>query len=74
MPRYGDWELMCRLTEALDQMQGLEAQVVHRRYLGDYPHEQIAEELNIPVEMSERIALQGLRNLKDSVFRRDDGV
>ena len=63
-----DSELEFRVAEVLDNMQGLEAQVVHRRFLGGYPHEQTAAELGISVEMSQEIAVQGLKKIKDTVF------
>lgn len=60
--------IMYRTAEALDEMQGLEAAVTHRRYLADYSHAQIAAELNITEQDSARLAASGLRRIKDHVF------
>lgn len=44
---------------------GMLAEVTLRRHLGGYPHEQIAEELQITIEDSKKFAADGLRIAKD---------
>lgn len=72
-----DWNLAFNLADQLDHMAAtgdMEAEVVYRRYLHGYTHEQTAAELNIPVEMSQKIAAQGLKKIKDSAYPiPDDG-
>lgn len=60
--------IMYRAAEALDNMQGLEAAVAHRRYLGDYTHAQISEELSISEQESVFLAAAGLKRIKNHVF------
>lgn len=60
--------IMYRTAEALDAMEGLEAAVVHRRYLADYSHTQISEELNISETESMALAAAGLKRIKNHVF------
>ena len=56
------------LAEMFDKMQGLEAQVMHRHFLGDYSHEQIAQDLDLSTQESIRIAADGLRRIKNQTF------
>lgn len=57
-----------RTAEALDNMQGLEAAVTHRRFLGDYTHAQISKELSITETESVQLAAAGLKRIKHHVF------
>ena len=61
--------IMYRTAEALDAMEGLEAAVTHRRYLADYSHTQISEELNISETESMTLAAAGLKRIKNHVFK-----
>ena len=56
------------LAEAFDSMQGLEAQVMHRRFLGEHSHEQISRDLGLSEQESARIAAEGLRRVKNQLF------
>lgn len=60
-----DWY---RLAEEFDKMQGIEAQVMHRRYLGEHSHEQISTDLGLSKEQSISIAANGLRRIKNQFF------
>lgn len=68
MPRFEDELMMWRTADALDRLEGLEAQVTVMRYLGNYPYERIASELDLPVDQSRQLAISGLQKVKDSVF------
>lgn len=59
-----------QLAEIFDTLQGLDAQVMHRRFLGEHSHEQIADDLGIGVEESILIASRGLRLVKDRLFTK----
>lgn len=56
------------LAELFDKMQGLEAQVMHRRFLGDHSHERIAQDLGLSERDSIRIAAAGLKRIKDQTL------
>ena len=59
---------MWRLAEIFDNMQGVEAQVMHRRFLADHSHEQISRELALDEQESVRIAASGLKRIKAEIF------
>lgn len=60
--------MLYQIAEALDLMQGMEAQVMHRRFLADHSHEQIARDLGLSEAESLRLAASGLRRLKEHVY------
>lgn len=60
--------LLYQVAEALDLMQGMEAQVMHRRFLADHSHEQIALDLGLSEAESLQLAASGLRRIKEYVF------
>lgn len=60
--------IMYRTAEALDQLEGMEAQVAHRRFLAGHSHEQISEDLGMTETQARQIAASGLRRIKNYVF------
>lgn len=62
-----DFDLF-RLAEEFDKMQGIEAQVMHRRFLGKHSHEQISQDLGLSKQQSMHIAASGLRRIKNQIF------
>lgn len=63
-----DTEMFFRLAELFDSMQGVEAQVMHRRFLAEHSHAQISKELGLSEQQSIEIAASGLRRVKNEIF------
>jgi DNA-directed RNA polymerase specialized sigma24 family protein len=55
-------------VDALCSLEGIEAKVTFRRYLGSYTHEHTAQELGISVEESRQLAISGLIKMKQQIF------
>lgn len=63
-------EIMWQTAEALDRLEGAEAIAAYMRFLGGYTYDRIASEIGLPPKDCQKLALGGLKRIKDHVFEQ----